>query len=102
MTAKKNTKTGKNFRGGGNFSGWPEYIPLWPIKATLYFLVSSLPTKDDKVQLQPSKETATRIPAEDLPAAATAVAAAIVPSRRNRSKSNPRLKTVPRGKKIPR
>ena len=26
---KKSTKTGKNFRGwGGNFSGWPEYIPL--------------------------------------------------------------------------
>ena len=30
MTAKKSTKTGKNFRGGGkNFSGWPEYIPLY-------------------------------------------------------------------------
>ena len=29
MTAKKYTKTGKNFRGGEkNFSGWPEYIPL--------------------------------------------------------------------------
>ena len=29
MTAKKSTKTGKNFRGvGGNFSGWPEYISL--------------------------------------------------------------------------
>ena len=27
--AKKSTKTGKNFRGGGeNFSGLPEYIPL--------------------------------------------------------------------------
>ena len=25
---KKSTKTGKNFRGGGEFSGWPEYIPL--------------------------------------------------------------------------
>ena len=29
MSAKKSTKTGENFRGGGlNFSGWPEYIPL--------------------------------------------------------------------------
>ena len=30
MTAKKSTKTGKNFRGRGGkyFSGWPEYIPL--------------------------------------------------------------------------
>ena len=28
MTEKKSTKTGKNFRGGGNFSRWPEYIPL--------------------------------------------------------------------------
>ena len=29
LTAKKSTKTGKNFREGGgkNFSGWPEYIP---------------------------------------------------------------------------
>ena len=26
MTAKKSTITGKNFRG--DFSGWPEYIPL--------------------------------------------------------------------------
>ena len=28
MTAKKSTKTGKNFRGGVEFSGWPEFIPL--------------------------------------------------------------------------
>ena len=28
MAAKESTKTGKNFRGGGDFSGWPEYIPL--------------------------------------------------------------------------
>ena len=30
MTVKKSTKTGKNFRGGGDeeFFGWPEYIPL--------------------------------------------------------------------------
>ena len=29
MTAKKSTKIGKNFRVGvGEFSGWPEYIPL--------------------------------------------------------------------------
>ena len=29
MTAKESTNTGKNFRGvGGEFSGWPEYIPL--------------------------------------------------------------------------
>ena len=27
MTAKKSTKTGKNFIGGGGFF-WPEYIPL--------------------------------------------------------------------------
>ena len=28
MTAKKSTKTGKNFRGGGkNFSGWPDIYP---------------------------------------------------------------------------
>ena len=37
MTAKKSTKTGKNFREGGgkNFSGWPEYIPLEPIETRL-------------------------------------------------------------------
>ena len=30
MTAKESTKTEKNFRaGGGEFSGWPEYIPLF-------------------------------------------------------------------------
>ena len=28
MTAKKSTKKVKNFRGGGEFSGWPEYISL--------------------------------------------------------------------------
>ena len=28
MTAKKSTKAGKNFRGWGDFSGLPEYIPL--------------------------------------------------------------------------
>ena len=29
MKLKKSTKTGKNFRGGEDFSGWPEYIPLY-------------------------------------------------------------------------
>jgi len=39
MTAKKSTKTGKNFRvgGGKNFSGWPEYIPLPNILSALSF-----------------------------------------------------------------
>jgi len=30
MTAKKSTKTGKKFRGGGGISDWPEYMYVYP------------------------------------------------------------------------
>ena len=42
MTAKKPTKTGKILKGGGYFSGWPEYIPLIQDKLRLL----KFPTKD--------------------------------------------------------
>ena len=37
---QKTGKNIKNFRGGGkDFSGWPEYIPLWFIPETLYLSI---------------------------------------------------------------